>query len=130
MSPGFASGVRTEVKLIARPMPPRSANMRRLFALSRKMSLERALSRFSQPRGALLDQARCDGRHARGRRLRSRREWKHMQMREPAFVDQIERVLKHVFGFGRETDDEIGAKDTRGRAARISWQNFIASARE
>ena len=33
-----------------------------------------------------------------------------MQMRQPAFRDEIERAPEHIFGLGRETGDQIGAE--------------------
>ena len=46
-----------------------------LSALRCEMALERVCARFSQSRRALLDEVRRDLRHARGRRVRPRREW-------------------------------------------------------
>ncbi len=37
-----------------------------------------------------------------------------MQMRQPAFVDDVERVFEHRLGLGRKAGDQIGAEDHVG----------------
>ena len=37
-----------------------------------------------------------------------------MQLRQPAFVDQIERAREHLLGLGRETGDDVGAEHDIG----------------
>ena len=55
---------------------------------------------------------------------------KDMQMREAAFVDEIERALKHVFGFSREADDEVSSEDNvRARCANVLAKSYGVDAR-
>ena len=49
---------------------------------------------LAQARGAARDHRAVELAHARGRRARPRREWKHMQEGEPAIVDQRQRVRR------------------------------------
>ena len=83
----------------------------------------------AQPAGAKLPQslrARLhdlagDRRHARGGRAGARRERENMQMREPAFLDKIERAREHVIGLGGKACDKISAEhDVGPRFAKIA----------
>ena len=63
--------------------------------LAVEMAAQRRLALLAQAPGALLDDVARDLRHARGRRAGPRRERKDVQLRQPAFVDQIERAREH-----------------------------------
>jgi hypothetical protein len=65
---------------------------------------------LAQPPRPLFHDLAVKLRHARRRRSRPRRERKDVQMRQPARLDQIERVVEHRFRLGRETGDEVGAE--------------------
>ncbi len=69
---------------------------------------------LSQPRRAGSGGVRRNLRHSRRRRARSRGIWKGMDVGDPAFLDQRERVLEHRFGLGREAGDEVGAEHDIG----------------
>src|SRR5262245_56677318 len=63
--------------------------------LAVEMTRERHRALLPQPRGTLLDHLACDLWHAGGGRPGPRREWKDMQVCEPALIDEIERARKH-----------------------------------
>ena len=79
-----------------------------------EMSAQRRIALFAQDAGALLDDVACELRHARGRRAGPRRKRKDMQLRQPAFVDEIERAREHIVALGREAGDDVGAEGDVG----------------
>ena len=117
--PGMTDAAsRTGVKCSVRPMPLNSVSTLRVSAHLRiEMPAQRRLAFCAQPARAILDDVGCKLGHARGRRPRPRRERKHMQMRQPAFLDQIERAGEHVLGFGREAGDDVAAEHHVGPQA-------------
>src|SRR5262249_17434521 len=64
------------------------------------------LAFLAQPPGAVLDHLALDLRHAHGGRAEPRREWKDVEMREPAFIDESERAREHVLGLGGDPGEE------------------------
>ena len=98
-----------------RPMPPRSVSTRRCAPTSAaKMAMKRRLALFAQTLRPLLDHGAIELRHARGGRAGPRRKREDVQLRQTAFVDQIERAGEHVFGLGRETGNDVGAENNIG----------------
>src|SRR6185295_14546612 len=63
-----------------------------------EMAAQRRLAFLAQAAGAILDHVARDLRHAGSRRTWTRREWKNMELRQPAFIDQIERAREHRLG--------------------------------
>src|SRR6516162_11699861 len=76
-----------------------------------EMTAQRRRALFAQPPGTVLDHLAADLRHARGGRAGPWRERKHVEMREPACIDDIERAREHVLGLGREPGDDVAAED-------------------
>ena len=93
MFPGSAGAAsHTGVKCSVRPMPPRFRQhppRRADFAV--EMARERQRAALAQTPRALFDNGAGQLRHPRRRRARARRERKDMQMRQAAFVDEVER---------------------------------------
>src|SRR5690242_13398227 len=84
------------------------------------MPFQRSRADGAQTRGAILYDASIDLRHARGGRAGARAKGEGVDEGEGAFVDQRQRVGEVLFGFSRETGDEIGAErdfGTRGLEA-------------
>jgi hypothetical protein len=82
-----------------------------------------------QPGGAFLDDGARQLRHAGRRRALAGREREDVQMRQPAFLDDRERILEHRLGLGRKAGDDVGAEDDVGRILRMSAQKRIESSR-
>src|SRR3954453_8576463 len=72
-----------------------------------EMTAQRHRAFLAQAPGAFLNDVARNLRHARSRRARPWRERKHVQVSEPAFVDEIERTRKHLFGLGRKAGDDV-----------------------
>ena len=93
-SPGSAGAASsTLVNCSVRPVSPRFGEhpaRRADFAV--EMADKRQRAALAQPPRALLDDVAGDLRHARRRRSRPRRERKDVQVRQAAFVDQLERA--------------------------------------
>src|SRR6266566_2924913 len=91
---------------------------------------KREKSLLAQAPGPLLDGGDCDLRHARRRRPGPRRERKHMEVSEPALLDEIERAPKHRFGLGREAGDDVGPEhDVGPQRAQLGAQRDRIAAR-
>ena len=65
---------------------------------------------FAQAGRTGFDQGTVHRRHPRGWRSFAGRVGKDMQPRQIALINQLEGVVEHRFGFGREARDNIGAK--------------------
>src|SRR5262245_66224796 len=76
-----------------------------------EMTAQRRLAFLAQPASAVLDHLALDLRHARGGRAGPWREWKDVEMREPALIDESERAREHVLGLGRKPGDDVSAED-------------------
>src|SRR5271166_1865202 len=97
--------------------------------LRREMAIESGLVFLTQAGCALLHRCARDLRHARGGRAGPRREWKDVEMRQRAGIDEIERAGEHLLGFGRKAGNHVGAEHEIGRRLRSCAQKAIASAR-
>ena len=94
------------------------------------MRAQRRLALFAQAPGALLDRIARDLRHTRRRRARPRRKREDVQLRQSAFLHQIERAREHILGLGGEAGDDVGAEhDIRPRGAHTGAEGNGVGAR-
>ena len=122
----------TWVNCSVRPSRAIRSSTRRVAPTSAsRWLLQRQRAALAQPPRAIFDDARGQLRHPRRRRARPRRERKHVQMRQPAFVDEIERTGEHRPRSRSESRrSDRRRTPCRAAAAAPASQNAIASARE
>ena len=112
MTPGSTGGVEPHRRELRRARDAAAlgqhAAARADFAI--EMAAQRRLALLAQAAGAVLDDVARDLRHPRRRRAGPRRERKDVKLRQPAFVDQIERAGKHLLGLGRKARDDVAAE--------------------
>ena len=76
-----------------------------------KMPAQRERAARTQLLRPLFHDTAVELRHARRRRARPRRKRKDVQTRQPAVIDQFERVFEHGLGLGRKADDDVSTED-------------------
>ena len=79
-----------------------------------EMPCKRRLAFLAQPAGALFDDSALELRHPGRRRAGPWGERKHVQLRQPACIDEVERASEHLLRLGRETGDDVGAESNVG----------------
>ena len=118
ISPRSAPAIATGAKLSVWPLP-RAFDRAPAGSLPTRLSSQRVRrcgGSLAQPRGTGLHHLARQLRHARGRRVRARREGEDVRGNDVAIVEQFQGVQRHLFSFGRKSGDEVGA-DGRVRRA-------------
>src|SRR5690606_12482560 len=89
-----------------------------------EMPVIRCLAGLAKTGRALLHHLSPHLRHARRRRPLSRAKRKNMQVRQPALLDDTQRILEHGIGLGGKTGNDIRPEHD----ARAQLSYFFAEA--
>ena len=85
-----------------------------LADLGVQVAAQGRVPRRPQPRGPVADRGTGHGGHARRGRALARRIGEDMQEGQAAILNQLQRIVEHLLGFGRKAGDDVGAEDHVG----------------